>query len=57
MNSGMLRTVSTVGFISGAVFAAAGGVLLFTGNDEKASAKAHVSPFIGLNRVGVGGRF
>jgi hypothetical protein len=53
-----LRTVSTVGFVAGAVFAAAGGVLLLTGSGgEKESARAHVSPFIGVGRAGVGGRF
>jgi hypothetical protein len=50
----MLRTVSSVGLIAGAVFAGVGVTLLFAGGSEKEPSAA---AFVGPGSVGVRGRF
>jgi hypothetical protein len=50
-----LRTISTIGFIGGAVIAATGGVLLLTDNEKKEVAR--ITPLVGPGRIGIGGRF
>jgi len=52
-----MRTVSTVGFITGGVGLAAGLTLLLTAPTATESAQAHVTPWVGLGSVGVSGRF
>jgi hypothetical protein len=51
---GMLRTVSSIGLIAGAVVAGVGVTLLFTGGSEKEPSAA---AFVGPGSVGVRGRF
>ena len=53
-----LRTLSTVGFIAGAVAGAAGAVLLLTAPSGSASkASTGVTPWVGAGSAGVTGRF
>jgi hypothetical protein len=52
-----LRTMSTVGFVVGAVGVAGGGVLLLTSPRRQATLKPLVSPWVGVGSGGVAGRF
>ncbi|MGE3673570.1 MAG: hypothetical protein AB7K71_28105, partial [Polyangiaceae bacterium] len=53
-----LRTVSTIGYIVGAVGIAAGGVLWFTtAPSADAKAASRVTPYVGLGHAGVWGSF
>ncbi|MEZ4371779.1 MAG: hypothetical protein R3B07_13180 [Polyangiaceae bacterium] len=53
-----LRTVSTIGYIVGAVGIAAGGVLWFTtAPSADARAASRVTPYVGLGHAGVWGSF
>jgi len=51
-----MRTLSTVGFVVGGVGLAAGATLLLTAPTNE-SAKAYVSPWVGIASAGVAGRF
>jgi hypothetical protein len=51
-------TVAAIGFVTGGIFVAGGVTMLFLGAiQEPSTARAHVTPYVGLGSVGVTGTF